>query len=79
MKLYLAVERSITLMEGTYEEVLGVYSTPELAEAAFLNSGVRFTDKNIKKLSPTKWEKVYDGELTVTYTIEEVTLNSSRR
>lgn len=77
MKLYLAVRRDITLMEGTYEEVLGVYSTPVLAEAAFnINAWLR--PSTTKRLSPTEWKDIYDGELTVTFSIEEVTIDAPR-
>lgn len=74
MKLYLALESSATLMEGTYENLIGIYSTPELAAAAFY--GHCFD--GAERVGDFRWVNHVDGELTVYYEVEVLELDKPR-
>lgn len=72
MKLYLAFRTDTTLMEGDFESVLGVYSTPDkalarLKEESFFN---RFT-----QVGDIFFENVVDGEWTITLEVKEIELD----
>lgn len=74
MKLYLAMEYSDCLMEGTFEECLGVFSTPEKAIHE-LSDCMWFQEADQK--SATSWEYIYDGEMTMRFEVKEAQLDES--
>ncbi len=62
-------------MEGTYERVIAVCSSQEKAvEHIFKYS--TYGDELKKKEG--YWEYVYDGEMSVTYEVQECTLDEAR-
>lgn len=72
MKLYLAMEYSDRLMEGTYEELIGVFSSTELAGLALTD---RTWFKDATMTAPCAWEYVFDGELTKRWKIIQAKLD----
>lgn len=61
MKLYLAMTTDSTLVEGNFEHILGVFSSPELAVEE-LKKEHGFSDA--KQTDEFEWKLVFDGELT---------------
>lgn len=80
MKLYLAYKDSQTLMEGTYENCLGVFESEEAAWV-YLASTDDFEKSehsvNRKTKEVNKKVRVYhfDGELSYFWYVKEVELN----
>lgn len=59
-------------MEGSYEHVLGVFSTPELAVEE-LSDEMHFSDAD--QVSKWHWKYVFDGELTHHFEVIEIELD----
>lgn len=72
MKLYLALNTAHMLLEGPYEHILGVFSTPELASAEFKKDDM-FADA--EKVAEFTWKYIFDGELTHYWEVIPVTLD----
>ncbi len=72
MKLYLAKVTNSTLMDGSYEQVLGVYSTPEKAVEA-LKTHWNFDEA--ENLSKYLWRYIFDGELSMYYEVADIELD----
>lgn len=72
MKLYLAMSTHVTLMEGSFENILGVFSTPEKA-AEELKKEHGFSDAD--KVADFRWKLVFDGELTEYWEVIPVMLD----
>lgn len=72
MKIYLAIVTDSTLMDGNYEHVLGVFSSPELAIEE-LRTQPGFTDAEQK--TALSWKNVFDGELTEYFEVIEAELD----
>lgn len=75
MKLYLAIETSNCLMEGSFEDLLGVYSTKEKAIERLTRQS-NFT--KAKLIAEDVWDYLYDGTLTVQFSVEEIELDKDR-
>lgn len=73
--LFLAVVETCLFIEGTHENVLGVFSTESLAKA------VLQTDPFFGDAIPVRhgeWSNVVDGEMTVRFRIEPITVDRLR-
>ena len=75
MKLYIAYDGTVTLCEGYSENLIGVFSTIELAINC-LKKQSNF--KRYKKLNELKWEYLFDGEMTQYYFIREEELDAEK-
>jgi hypothetical protein len=72
MKLYLVTHEVETLMEGTFINVLGVYSSRKAA----LNLIKDMHDfKKYEKTSTNVFKYIFDGEMTEYYVIKKVHLD----
>lgn len=72
MTLYLAKETAQTLMEGDFERIHGVYSTPELALEGLR---VQFYFKNAIQTDEYRWTYHYDGTVSYYYEVIETKLD----
>jgi|GEM_PF-4210802 hypothetical protein len=73
-KLYLVTSTVITMMEGDYEEFMGIFSLIQLAEEAVLKQH----DINEYKRHGNHWSFVFDGETEYCYDIREVILDKTQ-
>jgi hypothetical protein len=75
MKLYLAMTTSATLMEGDYEKLLGVFSTPEKAIETFKDE---WGFNKAAQLKEYAWKYIHDGELTIYFEVVDAELDKAR-
>lgn len=74
MQLYLAIKETITLMEGSSEEVLGVFDSGETAWT-YLKTTTYYEDSEPHKNNENVRVYHFDGELSYYWLVREVELN----
>lgn len=72
MKVYLAVITTDTLMEGSSQEVIGVFSSKKKAAEAFKEN---YSFEEAEQIGDFSWRNIFDGELAYYFDVIEAILD----
>lgn len=75
MNFFMVVIQDECLMSGTFERVLGVFSS---RDKAFEVIKTEWNFSKAEKMKENSWRYIMDGEMTTYFDIEEITIDKKR-